>query len=140
MVNRTRLKAYAIVAGVFVLGALAGAGASHAFAQRDYASLVAGERDFIEHRKLRALSRELDLSSEQRERIAEILRKHRDDRRGLSRQMFERCGEPVRAHKAKVSAEIRAVLDPAQQTRFDQFEKQQQERGPWGHPAGSPRR
>ena len=129
MVNRTRVKAYAAVAGVFLLGAAAGAGVSHAFAQRGYANLVSGDRQLVEHRKLSALSRELDLSDDQRQRVAEVLQKHRDERRELSRRMFEGCGEPLRAHRARVSAEIRAVLNPDQQARYDALEKERSQRG-----------
>ena len=118
MVNAKRYKAYGALAGVFLLGSVAGASASWALSQREFRAL-AGDRSAFEKRRLHALSRELDLSDEQRDQIAAIFEKHHDERRELTRDVFEKCGEPLREHKAKLTSEIHAVLKPEQRDRYD---------------------
>ena len=119
MVNKTRLKIYGVLVGTFVLGAVAGGGASYAFAERSHRAFVAGGREMFEQRRVAALSRELDLSPEQRERVIATMKKHREQQRRITHEAFERCGAPIRAHKAQVEADIRAILSPEQQRRFD---------------------
>jgi hypothetical protein len=128
MVKVERMKAYGLLAAVFVLGVIAGGGAGWALSRRDYQDLVSGVPEAFEHRRLAALSSELDLRPEQRERIADIFRRRRGERRQLMKTTFERCGDPLRKYKAQVNTEIHAVLDPAQRQRFDLMVKEQEER------------
>jgi Spy/CpxP family protein refolding chaperone len=141
MVIAKRGKAYAALAGVFLLGALAGGGTVWAVSQREVRAFVAGERGAFEHRRLKALSRELDLTSEQQDKISAIFEKHREEQRALMQSMSERCGEPMRAHRKKVIDEINAVLTPEQRERHEQLMREHEGRpfgfpGPMGGPPG----
>lgn len=130
---RTHVKGYAVLAGVFVLGAVAGGGASYAYVERQYAEVLARDDRGVDARRLRALGRQLDLSREQRARIREISERHRGERRELMRSAMERCGDPLAKHRQKLEAEIRAVLSPEQQRRYDEILERQRERlGPGG--------
>jgi Spy/CpxP family protein refolding chaperone len=129
----SRRKAYAVIAGVFVLGALAGGGATWALQERKVRDLALGERRAFEERRLEALSRELDLSSEQRAQVAAIFDKHREEKKELSRSMFERCGGPLSEAKAKMRAEIHAVLSPEQRQRYDALVRERESRMLGGH-------
>jgi Spy/CpxP family protein refolding chaperone len=121
MVNKTRLKIYGVLGGTFLLGAVAGGATSFAFAEHKHRAFVTGGREMFEQRRLAALSRELDLTEEQRARVLSTMRKHREEQRRLTRELFDRCGAPVREQKARVEAEIRAILTPDQQRRFDEL-------------------
>ena len=63
-----RIKAYGALAGMFVLGAVCSAGAYHAVARRGEAAMFSGDRSF-EERRVEAMSRELELSDEQRGKL-----------------------------------------------------------------------
>jgi Spy/CpxP family protein refolding chaperone len=129
MVKSAKLKGGLILVGVFVLGGLAGGAGMRAYMQRDYAEeLTAGPAERLGRRHFMALSRELDLSDEQREKVREIMRKHRPEREQLMQQLAEDCGAPLGEHKAKLDAEIRSVLDPEQQKRFDALLEKQDQR------------
>lgn len=127
MVNAKRYKAYGALAGVFLLGGVAGGASAWALSQRELRSVLSADRAF-ESRRLAALSRELGLSDSQRERIDAIFRKHHDERRELTRDVFERCGEPLRAHRSKLHAEIREVLTQEQRERYDALVREHDQR------------
>jgi Spy/CpxP family protein refolding chaperone len=126
MVRNPRLIALAVVLGVFLLGAATGAGVMHAYSEHRLAELAGPERRG--ERRLRALSRVLDLTPTQREAIGAILNREEPEARARMRAAMEQCGQPLGDHKAKIDAEIRAVLTPAQQQRFDQLAAEQAER------------
>jgi hypothetical protein len=86
---------------------------------------------------MRALQRALDLSPAQRILVAAILERQAPERRRLMGEMMQKCGDPVRAYKTQADAEIRAVLNPEQQQRFDKLAKRQAERFFQGPPADS---
>jgi Spy/CpxP family protein refolding chaperone len=121
MVNKQRFKAYGLLIGVFLLGSVAGAGASYGLLQQDYREFASGKREPFERRRLHALSSELGLSADQEQRIRVIFRKHRAERLRLVRDMHERCGEPLRQHKVKLDSEIRSVLTPEQRPHFQEL-------------------
>ena len=121
MVNASRWKAYLVLALVFVLGAASGGATSFAYVQRRHATLLGDDARGIENRRLRALSRKLDLNEGQHERIRAILTKDRDTSRDLGRDMFDKCGQPLRDHMSRTDADVRAVLRPDQQKRYDQL-------------------
>lgn len=138
---RTHVKGYAVLAGVFLLGAVAGGGASYAYVERHYAEMLARDDRGVDDRRLRALGRQLDLSQEQRARIREISERHRSERRELMRSVMERCGNPLAEHRQKLEGEIRAVLSPEQQRRYDSILERQRERfmpGGRGRPGRTP--
>jgi Spy/CpxP family protein refolding chaperone len=128
-----RTKAYGVLAGVFLLGGVAGGATVWALSQREVRAFVAGEPSAREHRRLNALSRELDLTDQQRDKIGAILAKHREERDAAMRETFERCGDRIKAHHEKLNGEIRAELTPEQQKRYDELVREH-DRMPFGPP------
>lgn len=110
---------------VFLLGALTGGAGGFALAHRRHASMLREERR--EGYRLRALTRTLDLDADQQQKVGAILAKDRDEARALGREVMERCGQPLRDHKARVEGEIRSVLRPEQQRRFDALVEERRE-------------
>lgn len=130
MMERARLKGYAVLLLVFGLGLLAGGAGSRALLQRRYAHLFRDRPALFEHRRLGALSRRLNLDDPQEDRVRVIMSKYGKQRRELMRDMIERCGAPVRAQKTRMDAEIRTVLRPEQQSSYDQLIRDSDEHGP----------
>ena len=120
MVTGRIVRAYGLVLLVFLLGVGAGGGGAYAYLQKHYSALLR-DPHFSEHRRMHVLSRRLHLDEEQERRVREIFTRYRDEKRRLDRDMIERCGGPLREHRTKMDAEIRAVLRPEQQARFDRF-------------------
>lgn len=120
MVIGPRPRGYAIVLGTFVLGGLCGAGVGYAVSQRSLSALVSEDRsEARDLRRLEAFTRELDLSDDQRERVRRIVERRRPERDRLLRRMFDECGQAMQRDKEGMDAEIRALLTPEQQPRFD---------------------
>jgi Spy/CpxP family protein refolding chaperone len=129
VVNRTRVKGLSILAVVFLLGVLAGGAGAFAWGQRRVAALVSDEEGTLrESRRLRALSRKLELTGDQEERIAAVFQKQRTLHREAMESMFAECGEDVRALRTELDANIRAVLTPEQQAGFDEITAHHRER------------
>lgn len=115
-----RPRGYAIVLGTFVLGGLCGAGVGYAVSQRSLSALVSEDRsEARDLRRLEAFTRELDLTSDQQERVRRIVERHRPERDRQTRRMFDECGQPLLRVKEAMDAEIRTLLTPDQQRRFD---------------------
>ncbi|UQA63109.1 hypothetical protein [Polyangium aurulentum] len=127
MVKRRSLQAYVLLFGVLVLGTVIGGGGTYAY-MRNQAGAGVDRDGGRERARLDALTRELDLTGEQRTRVEGILQANQDERAKRMRAMFETCGEPVREHKRRVDADIRAALTPAQQKRFDELADEQEKR------------
>jgi len=74
----------------------------------------------------------LDLTAEQRERIDAILRQSRP----LTDSVLQSSLPRLRAIRDSVRLQVRAVLTPEQQERFDEMERRWGDRGPgeWGVP------
>jgi hypothetical protein len=102
---KTRTKGYLVLVAVFLLGAASGGGASFAYMQKRHAAIL---RDDGGARRLAVLSRKLDLDPDQEARVGAILHDHR----------------------GQVDTEIRAVLRPDQQTRFDKLIEHRKDHGP----------
>jgi hypothetical protein len=117
--DRGRLKGYGALLLVFVLGLLVGGAGSRAMLQRRYARLFRDRFAVFEHRRLGALSRRLELDDAQEEKVRTVMSKYGDQRRQLTRDIMDRCGAPLRSQKAQMDAEIRALLRPDQQGRYD---------------------
>jgi hypothetical protein len=111
---------YVVLILVFVLGAIAGGGAAFAYAQSDHASAAKNGKS-SQHRRVRALSRKLDLDRDQERRVADILAGDDDESRALGRDVVDRCGQRLRDHQAHVDEEIRDVLRPDQRRRFERI-------------------
>lgn len=138
-----KLKVYAMVTGIFVLGAGAGGAAGYGVASKRVAELVGDDRpDAFNARRLEALSSELDLTREQRRQVRVIMERHRDQNRKLTRVMFEKCGDELQDLRTRVDAEIRALLSAEQQQRFGELMEKRGRRFPLGsrqHKGGGPR-
>lgn len=119
------MRAVGILLAVFVLGAVVGTSGTVAF-QRHHDRLGRGEERFrMDHVRLRALARALDLSDEQRERIRLILEKSSDQRRAAWDTVLAQCGDALRRNKESLDAAIREELTPAQRPKFDELARRQ---------------
>ena len=125
MVTPRGFQVYAIMAGVLLLGIVIGGGATFAYMRPQAAIAVAPDSPRVRRERVAALARELDLTDAQRAKIEGILEASRDERSKRMRAMYETCGEPVREHKRRIDAEIRAALTPEQQVRFDALADEQ---------------
>ena len=136
MVTRLRIKALAVLVGVFLLGAATGVGVTLAYSEHKLAQFAEPDGSRRSQRRLDALTRVLELTPAQREAIAAILRREEPEVRARMRDAMERCGQSLRDQKAKVDAEIRALLTPEQQKKFDQLATEQAEKFFFRHPHG----
>jgi Spy/CpxP family protein refolding chaperone len=127
MVSR-RAYGYLLLAAAFAVGVACGGGAAFAYVAQKHAAILRDDGRGPETRRLRILTRKLDLDAEQEQRVRAILMNDRDTMRDLGRSMFERCGEPLREQKARVEAAIRGVLRPEQQRRYDELFDERHER------------
>jgi Spy/CpxP family protein refolding chaperone len=127
MVSR-RAYGYLLLAAAFAVGVACGGGAAFAYVAQKHAAILRDDGRGPETRRLRILTRKLDLDNDQEQRIRAILVKDRDTMRDLGRSMFERCGDPLREQKARVEADIRNVLRPEQQRRYDEMFDERHER------------
>ncbi len=120
------MKKTKIIAGlimIFILGALSGALGTGVVLKRHhpfFSGKPEGRKAFI----LKRLTRELDLSAEQRVRVAAII-----DR--VQSETFTQLREGRRLMRQKLEsgfAEIRKELTPDQQRRFDEMKAEQERR------------
>ncbi|MGC4065506.1 MAG: hypothetical protein QM784_12835 [Polyangiaceae bacterium] len=112
-------KAVALLSGVFVLGAVTGVGGT--LALQTTGRLDSHRFDPTRRGELsvQALTRRLDIDEGQRRKITEILDRHAPTRRRVMQEVMEQCGSAFREEKERLDQEIRAVLNPRQQARFD---------------------
>jgi len=137
--ERAKLKGYAALLAVFLLGILLGGAGSRAMLQRRYKAMFRDPSEMFERRRFGALSRRLKLDDAQEDRARNVFSKYGKQRRALTRDIMERCGAPLRSQKAQMDSEIRALLRPDQQARYDQLIKDSEMRGPPdGHTDGPP--
>ena len=134
MANERRFKGYALLIATFLLGVATGGGASYASMQRHYARMFRDRPDMFESRRLGALARRLDLDDSQRDRVRAIMEKYSDDRRALTRDMFARCGEKMKAAQDALDNDVRRTLRPDQVSRYDALAKERREHFGFGRP------
>lgn len=134
--DRTKLKGYGALALVFALGLLIGGASSRAMLQARYKRIFRDPSEMFERRRLGAMSRRLKLDDAQEDRARDIFGKYGKQRRALTREIMTRCGEPLHAQKVQMDAEIRALLRPEQQARYDQLIKDSE--GRFSPPDGPP--
>jgi Spy/CpxP family protein refolding chaperone len=135
MVSR-KFYGYLILVAAFVVGVACGGGAAFAYVAEKHAAMLRDDARGPESRRLRAMVRKLDLDADQEQRIRAILTKNREVVRELGRDMMERCGGGLREHRARVDTDIRAVLRPDPQRRYDELREERHERmwfGPFRH-------
>lgn len=135
-----KLKIYGVVLGIFVLGAGAGGAAGYAVASQRLAEALGDDRPALgdARRAVAAMSRELNLSREQRQKVRDIMARHRDENREVMRAMVDKCGGDLQGLRQRVDAEIKSVLDPEQQKRFQELVDKRGRHFPLGGPG--PRR
>lgn len=115
----TKSRAYLMIAGFFTLGAVGGAAAGRAYTQRELAlGLFSGDHHMRETMFLDALSHELELSDEQRERVADVHRRFHGKRKELRRTQCEPCSKAMEDLHQAMDGEMSAVLDPDQTARW----------------------
>jgi Spy/CpxP family protein refolding chaperone len=131
-----RFRGMLVLGLVFVLGAGAGGAASFAIVRGGHARAMSEGGAFEMHRA-HGLARRLDLDAAQEEKVRAILAKDGVDSRGLYKDMLERCGQPLREQKERADAEIRALLRPDQQQKFDALLAERRDR-PWPPGPGGP--
>jgi len=133
MVISPKLKIYATVLGIFVLGAGAGGATGYAVASKKLADVLGGDRLAVgEARRVEALTRRLDLNGEQRRKVHSILEHHRGEYRDLTEAMLDKCGGDLLDLRTRVDGEIRGVLDPEQARRFGEMLERRGRRFPLG--------
>lgn len=114
----SRLTALASVFSLFALGVLVGGLAVHLYHAKDDAGPDRRGRrhaDFF----IKRLEQELDLTAEQRERIDAIMQRAHEEGDALHRELVPRVHE----HMEKTRLEIRGVLTPEQQKKFDELQE-----------------
>jgi len=122
-----------------VLGAGAGAASGYAVANKRLETVLREDRPGMgDAHRFEALASELDLTREQRKQVRQIMERHREENRELSRAMFEKCGGDLQGLRARVDAEIRKVLTENQARRFGELMEKRGNRFPLGSPG--PRR
>jgi hypothetical protein len=134
VIDRAKLKGYATFLLVFMLGMLLGGAGSRALLQRRYARLFHDRFAVFEHRRLGAMSRRLALDDAQEDKVRAVMSKYGEQRRALTRDIMDRCGAPLHAQKAQMDAEIRTLLRPEQQSRYDVLIRDSNGRAPAGEP------
>ena len=79
---------------------------------------------------------ELNLSAEQRQQIGQLMGDQMKQRRDLTERYLAKLSaadqkamqDEIKADKAKTDSQVRALLKPEQQTRFDTLQKERAER------------
>jgi Spy/CpxP family protein refolding chaperone len=133
MANDRKLKSYALIIVTFLLGVATGGGASYASMEHRYARMFR-DRPELENRRLGALARRLDLDESQRDRVHAVMERYSADRRALTRDMFERCGEKIKAAQDALDNDIRRTLRPDQMARYETLVKERREHFGFGRP------
>ena len=110
------------------MGVACGGGAAFAYVAQKHAAMLRDDARGPETRRLRVLARKLNLDVDQEQRIRSILTKNRDTVRELGRDMMERCGGGLREQRSRLDTDIRAVLRPDQQRRYDELLDERRER------------
>jgi len=120
-VNTRKIGAILALVAAFALGAVAGGFGMRGYVLNGFARDLHGSPGKARMQfRLEAMARKLDLDAQQRDKIQRIFEAHEDERR----QTFERCAPEHRALKSKVDAEIRAILTPEQQKKFDELDQE----------------
>jgi len=66
--------------------------------------------------------------------VRQIMERHREENRRLTRAMFEKCGVDLQDLRARVDSEIRVVLTEQQAQRFRDLMEKRGNRFPLGAP------
>lgn len=118
--NRKKLGAVLALLAAFGLGAVAGGFGTKSYLLHRFAERFAGPPGRARMGfRVEAMTRALDLSQEQRDKVQQIFDKHEAERR----RVFERCEPEHRALREKVDAEIREVLTAEQREKHEKLRR-----------------
>jgi hypothetical protein len=121
-----KVKAALVLTGVFVLGGVAGAGASRLYTFHRFSKLMSAPPDQRSRFRMEVLRHELDLDDAQATKIEGILHDADPER--------EKAGEPCKveleALRQRTDAKISEVLRPDQRGRFEELSKKRHGGGP----------
>ena len=120
-------KAVAGVVLVFFLGVLAGGIGVYRFHRHRMDRFFRGDPGAMSGLLVHRLTRQLDLDASQRDRVDGIARRTHEE----VREVRQRCRPQVEEILEKGRREIRAVLRPDQQARFDQIVAERRHRRRW---------
>lgn len=117
-----------LLIGLFI-GAIFGAwGLRYSFYKKAWHGGVHGEKKYA--RMLKHFSSKLDLNSEQKQRVATIL----EDKRQKMQTLRAEINPKFKELRDTTSAEIKNVLTPEQQKKFDLMQKRWEKRWKKHHP------
>src|SRR5213594_5094 len=122
MLNRSKLAAVGLLAAVFVAGGLAGWGGREA-AERDDRGPRRGPDALVSY-----LSRELDLSSSQRDSVRAIIARHRPETDSLWARVRPRFDAIKTRMRSEINDELTAEQRTKHQQLIDQAEHHRRER------------
>lgn len=126
--------AAAAFVGVFVLGAVAGAGGTRAYMLKEFATPFEGPpREARARFRMEAMRRQLDLSADQVKKIRTILQETDDE----FESAMKPCREQLDALHKRTNDRIVETLDPTQVVKFRDFAEKMHKRhgpGPFSHP------
>jgi Spy/CpxP family protein refolding chaperone len=120
MVASSKTKARLVILSAFILGALAGGGAVNLFAVK-YA--VGSSVRLTRAGMLDEIDEAVRLDASQRAQVEAILKKTRQESQEVIKQVQPQLGEV----RARTRAQIRAILTPEQQARYDEWTRLREE-------------
>lgn len=131
---KNRLKPFAVLLAVFLLGCVAGAAGFRAYMLRDMRARFAGPPHKVRaHLRMEALQRQVDLSSAQVEKIEAIFQ----EVDGELEKLTAPCHADVEALRKRTDARIEELLDEEQKARFAKV-REQRRRMPFPPPGPPP--
>jgi Spy/CpxP family protein refolding chaperone len=130
---KSRLFPVAVLLGVFLLGGVAGFGASRAYTLRELRSRFEGAPGEVRaNLRVEAMRRQLDLSADQVAKIEGIF----SETDGEFERTMKPCRDGLEGLRERTDAHVLEVLDPEQQTKFKAFAERRKHRprGPFPPP------
>ncbi|MDI1448505.1 hypothetical protein [Polyangium sp. 6x1] len=128
---KSRLLPAFVLAGVFVLGGVAGAGAMRAYMLQDLRSRFGGPPGEVRtHLRVESMRRHLDLTADQVTKVEAIFRETDDE---LERTM-KPCRDGLETLRKSTDDRIVEVLDASQRVRFQEFNDKRKRRPHGGFP------
>ncbi len=132
---KSRLLPLAVLTGVFVLGGVAGAGATRAYMLYELRSRFGGPPGEVRAQmRVESMRRHLDLTADQVTKIEAIFRETDGD---LDRTM-KPCRDELEALRKRTDERIAEVLDTTQRVRFQEFSEKRKRRGHGSFPPPGP--
>ena len=123
--TRGRWKSIGLLAGMFVLGGVCGAGAMRAFSDREMTEIMQESPDAARAKfRMRAMARQLDLSPQQRAQGMEIFEKYRNECDAADRKVRAKQAECRR----QARDEMLEILTPEQRAKHERVTKRRQKR------------